>query len=154
MLWGDSRQCQAKQLRVPRGPPRPASPRLGPSRVGDRRRPQGEGDPFLWSQEENQPDLPRRGGGVRMGFLLDGRKRPEAGRAQRVLARARSVAEQPRLLVIERDAHLDPTARQHLADHFEIVTSRTMARAMVLLREQEFAGVFVDRAQLSAVRWA
>ena len=29
-----------------------------------------------------------------------------------------------------------------------------MARAMVLLREQEFAGVYVDSAQLSAVRWA
>jgi len=29
-----------------------------------------------------------------------------------------------------------------------------MARAMVLLREQEFAGVYVDAAQLSAVRWA
>ena len=29
-----------------------------------------------------------------------------------------------------------------------------MARALVLLREQEFAGVYVDTAQLSAVRWA
>ena len=29
-----------------------------------------------------------------------------------------------------------------------------MARALVLLREQEFAGVYVDAAQLSAVRWA
>ena len=29
-----------------------------------------------------------------------------------------------------------------------------MSRALVLLREQEFAGVYVDTAQLSAVRWA
>src|SRR6516162_738419 len=29
-----------------------------------------------------------------------------------------------------------------------------MTRALVLLREQHFAGVYVDTAQLSAVRWA
>ena len=29
-----------------------------------------------------------------------------------------------------------------------------MARAMVLLRQQEFAGVYVDAAQLGTVRWA
>ncbi len=89
-----------------------------------------------------------------MRFLLNGSKRPETARALRVLARVRSVAEKPRLLVIERDSHLDESARNHLADHFEVVTSRTMARALVLLREHEFAGVYVDTAQLAAVRWA
>jgi CheY-like chemotaxis protein/GAF domain-containing protein/PAS domain-containing protein len=89
-----------------------------------------------------------------MGHLSRGSKRPEGGRAQRVLTRATRVAEKPRLLVIERDAHLTEEARQHLAEQFEIVTSRTMSRAMVLLREQEFAGVYVDMMQLSPVRWA
>ena len=89
-----------------------------------------------------------------MGFLLDGRKRLVAKRALSVLAKVSSVAEKPRLLVIERDVHPDEAARAHLADHFDVVTSRTMSRALVLLREQEFAGVYVDTAQLSAVRWA
>jgi two-component system, sensor histidine kinase SagS len=44
--------------------------------------------------------------------------------------------------------------RDHLAEHFEVVTSRSMTRAMVMLREEQFAGVYVDMAQLSAVRWA
>jgi CheY-like chemotaxis protein/GAF domain-containing protein/PAS domain-containing protein len=64
------------------------------------------------------------------------------------------VADKPRLLVIERDAHPEVPAREYLADHFEVVMSRSMARALVLLREQSFAGVYVDTAQLSAVRWA
>jgi two-component system, sensor histidine kinase SagS len=58
------------------------------------------------------------------------------------------------LLVIERDAHSSPSAREHLADYYDVVSARTMSRALVLLREQEFAGVYVDTAQLSAVRWA
>ena len=64
------------------------------------------------------------------------------------------VAEKPRLLVIERDTPEAASARERLAEGFEVVRARTMARAMVLLREQEFAGVYVDSAQLSAVRWA
>ena len=76
------------------------------------------------------------------------------GRAYRVSARATRLAEKPRLLVIERDAHPGPSTREHLSDFFEIVTARTMSRALVLLREQEFAGVYVDAGQLSAVRWA
>jgi DNA-binding response OmpR family regulator/GAF domain-containing protein len=64
------------------------------------------------------------------------------------------VGEKPRLLVIERDAQLDQTAREHLATHFEVVTTRTMARALLLLREQSFSGVYVDTGHLSAVRWA
>ncbi len=79
---------------------------------------------------------------------------PAQGRACRVQARATRLAEKPRLLVIERDGHPGLSAREHLTDFFEVVTARSMARALVLLREQEFSGVYVDAAQLSAVRWA
>lgn len=75
-------------------------------------------------------------------------------RADRVLAGATRVADKPRLLVIERDGHPGPSPRAHLVDHYEIVTARTMARALALLREQEFDGVYVDTAQLSSLRWA
>jgi DNA-binding response OmpR family regulator/GAF domain-containing protein len=64
------------------------------------------------------------------------------------------VAEKPRLLVIERDAHSDEGARDFLSDRYDVVTARTMARALFLLREEQFAAVYVDTAQLEAVRWA
>src|SRR4051794_3048498 len=89
-----------------------------------------------------------------MKVLGSGRERLATDRAPRVLARARSVAEKPRGLVIERDTHPDESARGRLADLFEVMTTRTMARALALLREQSFAGVYVDTAQLAAVRWA
>ena len=69
-------------------------------------------------------------------------------------AGAKRVSEKPRLLVIERDSHADSATREHLAGFYEVVTARTMSRALVMLREQKFAGVYVDTAQLSAVRWA
>lgn len=62
--------------------------------------------------------------------------------------------EKPRLLLIERDAHASPSAREQFGDRYEVVTARSMSRAMALLREQEFDGVYVDSAQLSSVRWA
>jgi CheY-like chemotaxis protein/GAF domain-containing protein/PAS domain-containing protein len=64
------------------------------------------------------------------------------------------VADKPRLLVIERDAHGGPSAGERLADRFDVVVAQTISRALVLLREEEFAGVYVDTSQLSAVRWA
>ena len=64
------------------------------------------------------------------------------------------MADKPRLLVIERDSQTSSEARDHLSNFYEVVSARTMSRALVLLREQEFAGVYVDTAQLSAVRWA
>ena len=64
------------------------------------------------------------------------------------------MTEKPRLLVIERDTPGSASIRSRLADGFDVVAARTMARALVLLREQEFAGVYVDTAQLSSVRWA
>lgn len=62
------------------------------------------------------------------------------------------MAAKPRLLVIDRDP--GGPARADLADRYEVVVARSMARALVLLREGEFAGVYVDGTQLSALRWA
>jgi CheY-like chemotaxis protein/PAS domain-containing protein len=62
--------------------------------------------------------------------------------------------EKPRLLVIERDSQTGTSARERLSDEFQITVARSMARALVLLREREFSGVYVDSTQLSAVRWA
>ncbi len=76
------------------------------------------------------------------------------GPPDRVDAGGIGVAEKPRLLLIERETHLDGSVRDQLASLFDIVPARTMSRALVLLREQEFAGVYVDTGQLSAVRWA
>jgi CheY-like chemotaxis protein/GAF domain-containing protein len=64
------------------------------------------------------------------------------------------VADKPRLLVIDRDAPAAGSARDHLAEFYEVVPARTMSRALLLLREQEFAGVYVDSSQLTAFRWA
>ena len=64
------------------------------------------------------------------------------------------MAEKPRLLVIERETPGTPSARQRLAESFDVTVARSMARGLALLREQPFAGVYVDANQLSAVRWA
>ncbi len=64
------------------------------------------------------------------------------------------MADKPRLLVIEREDSAGPSASEHLAECYDVVPAQTISRALVLLREQEFAGVYVDTAQLSAVRWA
>jgi CheY-like chemotaxis protein len=57
------------------------------------------------------------------------------------------------LLVIDRDGLGDGLAWESLTSSFEVVVARTMARALSLLREQGFSGVYVDAAQLPAVRW-
>ncbi len=64
------------------------------------------------------------------------------------------MAEKPRLLVIERETPESRSARERLAELFDVVIARSMARGLALLREQPFGGVYVDAAQLSAVRWA
>jgi DNA-binding response OmpR family regulator/GAF domain-containing protein len=64
------------------------------------------------------------------------------------------VAVKPRLLVIEREPKSDEPASRGLAEHYDVTVARSMARALMLLRQQEFAGVYVDTAQLAAVRWA
>jgi CheY-like chemotaxis protein len=64
------------------------------------------------------------------------------------------VAAKPRLLVIDRDTLPELETWRRLGDAFEVVHVRTMARALATLRQEHFAGVYVDSAQLSAVRWA
>ena len=66
------------------------------------------------------------------------------------------MANKPRLLVIERENRSTPEARQALAASFEVVVARSMARALVVLRDphEHFAGVYVDAGQLASVRWA
>jgi len=64
------------------------------------------------------------------------------------------VTEKPRLLVIERDTPAATEVRNRLAGEFDLVVCRTVAKSLVLLREQPFAGVYVDAEHLAAVRLA
>jgi two-component system, sensor histidine kinase SagS len=64
------------------------------------------------------------------------------------------VAEKPRLLVIEREGQSGNQAREQLLEHYDVVVARSMTRALFLLRQGGFAGVYVDSSQLSVVRWA
>jgi CheY-like chemotaxis protein/PAS domain-containing protein len=64
------------------------------------------------------------------------------------------VAEKPRLLVIDRESGAGPTAYQGLAGLYDVVVARSMARALALLHEHPFAGVYVDATQLATVQWA
>ncbi len=64
------------------------------------------------------------------------------------------MAEKPRLLVIERDGPEGRTVRDRLMDLFEVVPARGMGRALSLLREQSFAGVYLDATRLPEVEWA
>jgi len=63
------------------------------------------------------------------------------------------LSEKPRLLVIERDGSAGRTVVESLSEAFEIVTVRSISRALSMLRETPFEGVFVEAAQLSAARW-
>jgi CheY-like chemotaxis protein len=60
----------------------------------------------------------------------------------------------PRLLVIERHPGADHEPGRSWLDGLDVVKVRSMSRALALLREQEFTGVYVDRSQLPALRWA
>lgn len=65
------------------------------------------------------------------------------------------MANEPRVLLIDRDHDgADSTAVPVVAGNHEIVVARTMARAIALLREQEFAGVYVPASSLASLRWA
>ncbi|HEX8201247.1 MAG TPA: response regulator [Isosphaeraceae bacterium] len=64
------------------------------------------------------------------------------------------MAEKPRLLVIDRESGAGSRSYQELAAHFDVVVARSMARALALLHENQFAGVYVDSAQLATVQWA
>jgi two-component system, sensor histidine kinase SagS len=63
------------------------------------------------------------------------------------------VAEKPRLLVIDRDSTHGRSTLDCLSESFELVTVRTISKALALLRDQAYAAVYVDASQLSAVRW-
>ncbi len=78
----------------------------------------------------------------------------ETGR-QPSLVRARiiDVAEKPRLLVIDREASPGKATLGKLGETFDIVTVHSISKALSLLRDSQFGGVYVDAAQLSAVRW-
>lgn len=64
------------------------------------------------------------------------------------------MTDKPRILVIERGPGGGRLSRESLAEHFDIVSAPTVARAILLLRQEPFAGVFVETNRLSAVRWA
>jgi two-component system, sensor histidine kinase SagS len=63
------------------------------------------------------------------------------------------VADKPRVLVIEREASRGKAILETLGDAFEVTTVRSISKALSMLREARFEGVYVDSAQLSAVRW-
>jgi DNA-binding response OmpR family regulator/GAF domain-containing protein len=63
------------------------------------------------------------------------------------------VTEKPRLLVIDRDSAHGKSTLDSIAESFEVVTVRTVSKALSLLRDQKFAAVYVDASQLSAIRW-
>lgn len=56
--------------------------------------------------------------------------------------------------MIDRVGRSNPEARKSLGEHCELIVVHTMARALALLRQQSFDGVYVDTVQLKAVRWA
>jgi CheY-like chemotaxis protein len=63
------------------------------------------------------------------------------------------VTEKPRILVLERESQAATQVRNQLADSFEIVAARTVAKALLHLREQRFDGVYIDSDQLSSLRF-
>jgi CheY-like chemotaxis protein/PAS domain-containing protein len=68
-------------------------------------------------------------------------------------SRVTDVAEKPRLLVIDRDSLPGTPTFGCLIESFDVVTVRTISKALALLRDQKFAAVFVDASQLASVRW-
>jgi two-component system, sensor histidine kinase SagS len=106
------------------------------------------------------PRLPEADGSGYDETNLDDRSQRPGSPAEAVVNNSRlsqgrlRVAEKPRLLVIERDAPTESMVRQRLATSFELVVARTVAKAIVLLREQTFAGVYIDSDQLAALRLA
>lgn len=60
----------------------------------------------------------------------------------------------PRILAIERDRLPGGPPGLPLDDRYDVVTARTMARALALLKKEPFDGVYVGRDQLDAVRYA
>ena len=63
------------------------------------------------------------------------------------------MAEKPRLLVIDREASPRKSTLEKLGEAFDVVTVHSISKALSLLRDSQFGGVYVDATQLSAVRW-
>ncbi len=64
------------------------------------------------------------------------------------------MADNPRLLVIDREAAQGKATLDKLSEAFDLVTVHSISKAIALLRDTQFSGVYVDASQLSAVRWA
>ena len=69
------------------------------------------------------------------------------------LAKVTDVAPKPRLLVIDRDASAGKSTPAALGTMFEVVTVHSISKALSVLRNSHFDGVYVDASQLAAVRW-
>ncbi len=63
------------------------------------------------------------------------------------------MADNPRLLVIDRGVSQGKTTLEKLGEAFDVVTVHSISKAISLLRDTQFSGVYVDASQLSAVRW-
>src|SRR5690242_2670420 len=83
----------------------------------------------------------------------DGPTASQMGRPPFVTPGTMDVAEKPRLLVIDRDASAARPVVEKLGESFEVVTVHSISKALSLLRDSQFGGVYVDSTQLSAVRW-
>ncbi len=81
--------------------------------------------------------------------------RSARNRAERAMTDlgATGVPALPRLLVIDRHGIHGNTSLERLSAGYDVVTVRTISRALALLRDHKFAAVYVDASQLSAVRW-
>ena len=64
-----------------------------------------------------------------------------------------NVAEKPRVLVIEREGSHGEAVLGGLKDSVDVVSVRSISRALSLLRDGRFEGVYVDASQLAAARW-
>ncbi len=63
------------------------------------------------------------------------------------------MADNPRLLVIDRETSRGKSTLEKLGQAFDLETVHSISRAIALLRDTDFCGVFVDATQLAAVRW-
>src|SRR4029077_12079784 len=57
------------------------------------------------------------------------------------------------MLVIDREASPGKSVAERLGEWFEVVTVHSISKAISLLRDSQFGGVYVDASQLAAVRW-
>ncbi|MGC8644165.1 MAG: response regulator, partial [Isosphaeraceae bacterium] len=63
------------------------------------------------------------------------------------------MSEKPRLLVIDREPATGKANLAALGEAFDVVTVNSISKALALLRDSQFGGVYVDASQLASVRW-